>query len=153
MKSITNTFKIVNPDLKIEDKTISEIIKEKTIFFFYPKDNTPGCTNENLDFTVLKSEFEALWYSLIWISKDSPESHIKFIEWKSLKNPLISDPDLLLHNHLWAYGEKNNYGKLVMWVIRSTYLVNENWKVEKEWKNIRAKWHAERILKELKEAK
>lgn len=150
MKNIKNTFKIVDSEWKIFEKNISEIFKGKTILFFYPKDNTPWCTNENLDFTAFKKEFEILWYSLIWVSKDTPEAHIKFIEWKWLKNSLISDPDLILHKKLWAYGEKNNYGKIVMWVIRSTFVINENLEIEKEWRNIRAKWHAERILKELK---
>lgn len=124
---------------------------EKTLLFFYPRDNTPGCTVENKDFSCLKEKFSDLGITLIGVSKDSVESHRKFIEKQGLEVDLISDPDLELHKSLQAYGEKNNYGKIVMGVIRSTFLVNQKWEVLNEWRNIRAKWHAERILKELSE--
>jgi len=124
--------------------------KDKTILYFYPKDNTPGCTVENQDFTSLKREFDKLWIKLVWVSKDSISSHRKFIEKQWLKNDLISDPDLILHKELGVYGEKKNYWKIVMWVIRSTFLLDTDGEVLKEWRNVRAKGHAERILKELK---
>ena len=66
-----------------------------------------------------------------------------------LKNDLISDPELILHKELWAYWEKNNYWKIVRGVIRSSFLVNREWEIIKEWKNIKATGHAERLLKEL----
>lgn len=147
--NLQNTYNFV---IWNEEKNLSlaEILgNKKTILFFYPKDNTPWCTVENKDFTCLQKDFEALWYQLIWVSKDSVESHKKFIEKQELKNGLISDPELILHKELWAYGEKNNYGKIVMGVIRSTFIINKNGKIEKEYRNIRAKGHAERILKEL----
>lgn len=122
---------------------------EKTLLFFYPRDNTPGCTLENKDFSCLKEKFSDLGITLIGVSKDSVESHKKFIEKQGLELDLISDPGLDLHKSLQTYGEKNNYGKIVMWVIRSTFLVNQKWEVLNEWRNIRAKGHAERILKEL----
>jgi len=108
---------------------------EKTLLFFYPKDNTPGCTVENKDFSCLVSQFK--------------DSHQKFIERQELKVDLISDPDLVLHKQLSAYGEKKNYWKVYMGVIRSTFLLDKKWNVLNEWRNIRAKGHAERILKEL----
>ncbi len=122
---------------------------DNTILFFYPKDNTPWCTIENKDFSCLKTDFESKWYKLIWVSKDSIDSHKKFVEKQWLEISLISDPDLILHKELWAYWEKNNYWKIVEGVIRSTFIVSWNWEVEKEYINIRAKWHAERILKEI----
>ena len=122
---------------------------DKTILYFYPKDNTPWCTMENKDFSCLKWEFSKLWINLVWVSKDSIESHKKFVEKQWLKLDLISDPDLALHKELWAYGEKNNYWKIVEWVIRSTFLFDSNWKLLKEWKWVKATWHAERTLKEL----
>lgn len=153
MKILNNSFAVAFAWGEEKELLLKDILTQKTIFFFYPKDNTPWCTNENLDFTSLKSDFESLWFKLVWVSKDKIESHLKFIEGQNLKNPLISDPDLELHNYFGAYGEKNNYWKIVQGVIRSTYLVDEEGNVLKEWKNIRAKGHAERILKELKEAK
>lgn len=120
---------------------------DKTILYFYPKDNTPGCTTENKDFSSLKEEFTKLGVTIIWVSKDSIESHKKFIEKQELTIDLISDPELILHKELGAYGEKNNYGKIVQGVIRSTFLFNKQGEILKEWRNIKAKGHAERILK------
>jgi len=120
---------------------------DKTLLYFYPKDNTPGCTNENKDFSRLKQDFSKLWITLIWVSKDSVKSHENFIEKQELSIDLISDPDLVLHNEFWAYWEKQNYGKTYMWVIRSTFLLNKNWEILQEWRNVRAKWHWDRIYK------
>ncbi len=122
---------------------------DKTLLYFYPKDNTPGCTIENKDFSCLKNEFKKLWVAVIWVSKDSIDSHKKFIEKQNLEIDLISDPDLVLHKELWVYWEKNNYWKKVMWVIRSTFLVDKDWEVLKEWRNVKATGHAERLLKEV----
>ena len=122
---------------------------QKTLLYFYPKDDTPGCTVENKDFSELIDDFAKLWVVVVWVSRDSIDSHQKFIGNHDLRVDLISDPDLTLHKALWAYGEKNNYWKIVEWVIRSTYLLNRDWEIEKEWKWIRAKGHAERVLKEL----
>ena len=131
--------------------TLSDLLSfsEKTLLFFYPKDNTPGCTIENKDFSCLVGEFKKLWITLIWVSKDSIESHKKFIEKQDLKIDLISDPDLTLHKELMAYGEKKNYWKTYMGVIRSTFLLDAEGNILNEWRNIRAKGHAARILKEL----
>ena len=122
---------------------------ENTLLYFYTKDNTPGCTVENKDFSSLKDQFKEKWITLIWVSKDTIESHKKFIEKHDLQIDLISDPDVSLHKELQAYWEKNNYGKIVLWVIRSTFLVNKKGEVLKEWRGIRAKGHAERVLKEI----
>jgi peroxiredoxin Q/BCP len=62
---------------------------------------------------------------------------------------LISDPDLILHKELWAYGEKNNYGKIVTWVIRSTFLFDREGRTLQEWRNVKAKWHAAKVLREI----
>jgi len=133
--------------------TLKELLSfwDKTILYFYPKDDTPGCTIENKDFSCLKDKFKELWIIIIWVSKDSIDSHKKFIKNHDLEIDLISDPDLILHKELWAYGEKNNYWKIVQWVIRSTFLFDKSWNLLKEWKNVRAKWHAEKILRELSE--
>ncbi|QFR39524.1 peroxiredoxin [Candidatus Gracilibacteria bacterium 28_42_T64] len=122
---------------------------DKTLLYFYPKDNTPGCTLENKDFSCLKDQFAEKGITVIGVSKDSIESHKKFIESQDLKVDLISDPNLALHKELSAYGEKNNYGKIVMGVIRSTFLLNKQGEILGEWRNIRATGHAERILKKI----
>ena len=149
--NINQKYKILLSNWEEKEMPLSEILGEnKTILYFYPRDNTPGCTTENKDFTSLKKDFEELGYKLVWVSKDSIESHKKFVEKQGLKNDLISDPELILHKELWAYWEKNNYWKIVMWVIRSTFIVDKNGEVLKEYRNIRAKGHAERVLKEIK---
>lgn len=148
--NLENTYNIFRVSGKEESLILKEILNwKKTILFFYPKDNTPGCSIENKDFTELKKDFLEKWYQIIWVSKDSLASHWKFVEKYDLQNDLISDWDLILHKELWAFWEKNNYGKIVEGVIRSTFLIDENWEVIKDYRNIRAKWHAERILKEV----
>ena len=148
--NLENKYDILLFSWEVKNLALKDILwVDKTILYFYPRDNTPGCTVENKDFTSLKSEFEQLGYKLVWVSKDSIESHNKFMEKQELKNDLISDPDLVLHKELWVWWEKKNYWKITMWVIRSTFIVDSSWEVLKEYRNIRAKWHAERILKEL----
>ena len=122
---------------------------EKTLLYFYPKDDTPGCTLENKWFSDLKADFSNLWITLIWVSKDTIESHWEFIKKYDLQLDLISDPDLILHKALWAYWEKNNYWKIVTWVIRSTFLLNQDWEILESWKGVKATGHPERILKKV----
>lgn len=149
--NIENKYNVLAYTWEYWEFTLKTLLSfgEKTILYFYPKDNTPWCTIENKDFSCLKEEYKKLWIVLIWVSKDSIDSHKKFIDKNELKIDLISDPDLILHKELWAFWEKNNYWKIVEWVIRSTFLINTDWEVLKEWKNVKATWHAERILKEL----
>nr|MDD3719915.1 peroxiredoxin [Candidatus Gracilibacteria bacterium] len=131
--------------------SLADLLKksEKTILYFYPKDNTPGCSIEAKDFTCLKGEFQKLGIQIIGISKDNIESHKKFKNDLSLGLDLISDPNLILHKELGVYGEKNNYGKIVMGVIRSTFLFDNKGNLIKEWRNVKATGHAQKILAEL----
>ncbi len=123
---------------------------KQTIVYFYPKDNTPGCTIEAHDFTKYKELFNKSWIWIVWVSKDSEKSHQKFIEKQCLNIDLISDEDLSLHKQFGARWEKNMYGKIVQWVIRSTFLLDGNWKILKEWRNVKAAGHVEKIINELK---
>lgn len=149
--NLKNKYKALSSNLEEAELSLEQIFSFswKTILYFYPKDNTPGCTTQAKDFTLLSEEFWKKGITIVWVSKDSIESHKSFIEKQELKIDLISDPELVLHKELWAYWEKMNYGKKVEWVIRSTFLFNHSWKLLKEWRNIRAKWHATRVLKEL----
>ena len=122
-----------------------------TLLYFYPKDDTPGCTLEASDFTRLKSEFEALGIQIIWVSKDSETSHAKFCNKYNLGIQLVSDEDESLHNQFGVIGEKKNYGKVYIGVIRSTFLLDSQWKIIKEWRNVKATGHAEKVLREIKE--
>ncbi len=149
--NLENKYDAITANLEVWNFDLKTLLSfnEKTILYFYPKDNTPGCTIENKDFSCLKEQFEEKGYTVIWVSKDNIDSHKKFIEKQELKIDLISDPELILHKELWAFWEKNNYWKIVQWVIRSTFIFNNKWEILSEYRNIRAKWHAERILKEL----
>lgn len=117
-----------------------------TILYFYPKDNTPWCTKVAKDFTCLLHEFKNLNCQIIWVSKDSKDSHYNFVEKQNLNIILISDVDLKLHNEYQVIWEKNMYGKITTGVIRSTFLIDKNWKIIKERRNIKATWHAQRVL-------
>lgn len=122
---------------------------EKTLLYFYPKDNTLGCTLEAQDFTRLKSEFTKLGIHIVGVSKDSEASHEKFTTSCGLGIDLISDTDGSLHEKFAVIGEKKNYGKVYIGVIRSTFLLDSRWNILKEWRNVKATGHAEKILKEL----
>jgi peroxiredoxin Q/BCP len=141
-------FKLL--DMRNKEYSLNDFKTKKVIFFIYPKDDTPGCTTENQDFTSLKKEFDKLNITCIGISPDSVDKHKKFIEKYKLENILLSDPKKELIEKVGAWGEKTNYGKTYIGLIRSTFLVDkESGEIEKEWKNVRAKGHAERILKVL----
>lgn len=125
--------------------------KKYTILYFYPKDNTPGCTLEANDFNRLKNDFENLDIEIIGISRDNEKSHKNFCLKNNLTISLISDENEEIHNFFGVIGEKNNYWKIVIWVIRSTFLLeSETGKILKEWRNVKSKWHAEKILEEIK---
>jgi len=128
-----------------------ELLKthKKTILYFYPRDNTPGCTIEAKDFSTHLKTFLNNDIQVIGVSKDSEESHCGFIEKQELTIPLISDPDLILHKQFWARGEKNMYGKISQWTIRSTFLLDQSGKILKERRKVKAAWHIEKIIKEI----
>lgn len=128
----------------------TDLIPSKVLLFVYPKDNTPGCTTEAKDFSALESEFLNLGIRVVGVSPDSVESHQRFVQSQELSVLLLSDPEKVLIEPLGAWGEKKNYGKTYIGIIRSTFLIDiKTNTIEKEWKNVRAKGHADRILKEL----
>ncbi len=152
--NLKNTYQAVTSTWESAELSLGDILSfsPQTLLYVYPQDNTPWCTLENTDFSQMLSHYKELSILPIGVSKNSVESHKKFIEQHNLKIDLISDPELELHKELWAYGEKNNYGKVVTGVIRSTFLVDSNGKILKEWKNVKATGHADRIYKELQES-
>lgn len=122
-----------------------------TLLYFYPKDDTPGCTLEASDFTRLKWEYEAIGIQIIGVSKDSEDSHAKFCDKYHLGIKLISDEDESLHNQYAVIGEKKNYGKVYIGVIRSTFLLDQAGNIIREWRNVKATGHAEKVLREIRE--
>lgn len=124
--------------------------KSKIILYFYPKDSTPGCTNQAVDFNQHLDEFSKMDIGIIGCSADSIDSHKKFQEKHDLNFILLSDPKMNLINDFKVFGEKKNYGKVFMGLIRSSFLIDVNsGQVLREWRNVRAKNHAQKLLKDL----
>lgn len=123
------------------------------LLYFYPKDNTPWCSLEARDFSFFQKEFLSMGIAILGVSKDSKESHEKFIQKQNLTIPLLSDESLAIHNEFAIIGEKKNYWKVYQGVIRSTFLLNKKWEIVKERRNVRAKGHVERVLRCIKEEK
>jgi len=121
----------------------------QTLLYFYPKDDTPGCTLEAQDFTRLVPDFAKLGIQIIGVSKDSESSHENFCNKYSLGITLISDESGELHEQFGVIGEKKNYGKVYIGVIRSTFLLDSTGNIVKEWRNVKATGHAEKVLREL----
>ena len=120
------------------------------ILYFYPKDNTPGCTTEAKDFTEYQTQFQELGADIIGVSPDSAKSHCKFIDKHNLSLQLLSDPE---HNIIEAYGAwrlKKFMGKEHMGVVRSTFLIAPDGKIAQVWDKVRVKAHVEKVLQELK---
>ena len=125
----------------------SDFAGKKLVLFFYPKDDTPGCTTENLDFSALSSEFEKAGTALLGISKDPPKKHLKFIEKHGLTAPLASDPEAAgLSDALGFWTEKSMYGRSYMGMVRSTVLVGVDGKVARVWSPVKVKGHAAEVL-------
>ena len=143
------------PSFEVEDNDgqkieLSDLTGTGTVFYFYPKDDTPGCTVEAQDFTRLQNEFENLGFKIYGVSKDSVTSHQKFITKCDLRIPLLSDTEGKMVEDFSAWGEKKNYGKTYLGIIRSTVVTDAEGKVIKHYPNVRAKGHAERVLDDLK---
>tara|TARA_Y100001947_G_C10268133_1_gene273036 strand:- start:227 stop:685 length:459 start_codon:yes stop_codon:yes gene_type:complete len=116
------------------------------ILFFYPKDNTPGCTNEAKDFTALKDEFDKKGFDIIGISRDSLASHEKFIAKQELGFPLATDEDGSVCEAFGVWKEKNMYGRKFMGIERSTFAIGADGMIIESWRKVRVKGHAEQVL-------
>lgn len=130
--------------------SLSEFKDSWVVLYFYPKNNTPGCTVEALDFTALMPEFAALKATIIGISKDSCASHKKFIENKNLTINLLSDPEAVVQKLYSVWRLKKFMGKEFLGTIRSTFLISPDQKITHIWDNISAKDHAKNVLETLK---
>lgn len=144
------------PDIAMETPDggsvkISDFKGRKLVVFFYPKDNTPGCTMEAKDFTALKPQFEKAGVALLGVSKDSPKKHLNFIAKHDLTTPLASDPETGgLSDALGIWTEKQNYGRTYLGMVRTTYLVGTDGKIARVWNKVRVKGHAEEVLEAAK---
>ena len=131
---------------------INKSLDQYLVIYFYPRDNTPGCTNEAKDFSKLYKEFKKLNCEIFGISKDSVESHKKFISKFKIPFQLLSDEKITALKKYGAWGEKSMYGKKFMGIKRTTVLINPKGKIIKIWNNVKVKDHAKEVLSCLKEA-
>jgi len=146
----------IAPDFCLPDKDSKEVclkdFKGKyTIVYFYPKDNSPGCTTEAIGFTGILPALQKLNAEVIGISPDSPESHAKFIDKKSLKVTLLSDLDKDVLKSYGKWAKKKFRGKEYIGVIRSTFLINPEGKIAHIWPKVSVKGHSEEVQKILGE--
>ena len=139
------------PDFTLQDKhgslvSLSDFQGRKVVLYFYPKDNTPGCTREAAAFARAYEGFKSRDVVVIGISKDSVASHLKFAQKYDLPFVLLSDPDHAVIEQYGVWQEKKLYGKVSMGVVRSTYLINEECIIEKVMPKVKPDTNADEIL-------
>ncbi len=132
------------PDFSLKNQDDKEVsLKENKgkwiVLYFYPKDNTSGCTKEACDFTESLKDYEKLNATVLGVSPDSTESHRNFIEKQSLDITLLSDPDKKAHKAYGAWGMKKNYGKEYEGVIRSTFIISPEGKIAEAWSKVKVR--------------
>lgn len=134
------------------DKTIrlKDLRGQNVVIYFYPKDSTPGCTTEGRDFSALQARFKRANTVILGVSRDSMASHEKFKAKQGFKFDLLSDPDEALCRKFDVIHEKTLYGRKFMGVVRSTFLLDADGKLRREWRNVKVKGHAEEVLEAAK---
>lgn len=138
------------PEDGTPELTLSALRPRPVVLYFYPKDDTPGCTTEALDFTRLAPEFAAAGAEVLGISKDSVASHEKFCRKHGLGITLLSDAEGETCESYGVWGEKSMYGKTFMGVTRATFLVDGEGKVARIWPKVKVTGHAEEVLAAVK---
>ena len=128
-------------------------IKTGVVLYFYPKDNTPGCTLETIDFSKLYKKFKSLKYEVVGVSKDSIESHLNFKKRFKVPFHLLSDEKVQVQKKYGVWGMKSFLGKKYMGTIRSTIVIDDKGKILKIWPNVRVKGHAQEVLDFIKSQK
>ena len=132
--------------------TLSDYAGQWLVLYFYPKDSTPGCTTEGLDFNALLPEFRKLNASVLGVSRDSVKSHDNFCAKQGFSFALVSDADEALCRAFDVIHEKNMYGRKVLGVVRSTFLIGPDGRVAQEWRGVKVTGHAEAVLHALQVA-
>jgi len=121
------------------------------VLYFYPKDNTPGCTTEALDFSANLKEFQDLGATVLGVSPDSPKKHQNFIAKKGLSVTLLADEDKEVAKAYGVWQLKKSYGREYMGIVRSTFLIDPDGKIAYKWEKVRVKGHIEAVLAKLRE--
>ena len=129
--------------------SLSDLRGKKVILYFYPKDDTPGCTQESCDFRDSFTRLKGLNAVVLGVSKDSVESHVKFKKKYGFPFPLLSDDEGVVCEAYGVWKEKNNYGKKYMGIERSTFLIDENGKIAKAYPKVRVEGHVDEIIRDI----
>jgi peroxiredoxin Q/BCP len=132
-----------------ETLSLADLRGRKVVLYAYPAAMTPGCTKQACDFRDNLASLKAAGYEVIGISPDSPEKLAKFREHDAITFPLVSDPDRSVLRAYGAYGEKQNYGRTVLGVIRSTFVIDEKGQIERALYNVKATGHVAKLRKDL----
>lgn len=145
----------IAPNFTLKDKdeklvSLSDFIGKKVVLYFYPKDNTPGCTRQACAFASLYDEFKNKNIVVIGISRDSIASHVRFAEKYDLPFMLLSDPELEAIRAYGVWQEKKNYGKISMGVVRSKFVIDESGHIEHVMPKVKPDTNASEILAILK---
>ncbi|GAB2619069.1 peroxiredoxin [Novilysobacter erysipheiresistens] len=135
-----------------ETTTLGDFSGQWLVLYFYPKDSTPGCTTEGNDFNALLPKFRKLGATVLGVSRDSVKSHRNFCAKQGFKFELVSDQDEALCNAFGVIREKNMYGRKVMGIVRSTYLIDPEGVIARSWQPVKVPGHAQAVLDELKAA-
>ncbi len=141
------------PNQDNEEICLRDFAGSWVVLYFYPKDNTPGCTTEALDFTALKVEFEKEGATIFGVSPDSIKRHQNFIQKKDLQITLLSDEEKEVAKKYGVWQLKKLYGKEYMGIVRSTFLIDPDGKIAYIWSKVKVKNHAQEVLEKLKELK
>lgn len=145
--NVAPSFALANQDGK--KVTARDLKGQWVVLYFYPKDDTPGCTTEACEFTSILSQFDKLGATVLGVSPDPPERHQKFIAKHRLKLGLLSDPDHKTLARYGAWGEKKRYGRTYEGVLRSTVLIDPDGRIAHHWQNVKAAGHAEAVRQKL----
>ena len=124
--------------------------KSVVVLYFYPRDNTPGCTKEACSFRDLQAEFEEAGAVILGVSTDSLESHDKFAAKYELRFPLLADKDAEVATKYGVWQEKNMYGKKSMGIVRTTFVIDKDGKIAKIWPKVKVEEHADEVLEFVK---
>ncbi len=119
------------------------------VLYFYPKDSTPGCTTEGLEFSALQPKFKAAGADILGVSRDSVKSHANFCTKQGFRFDLVSDGDEALCRAFDVIHEKNMYGKKVLGIVRSTFLIDPEGRLARSWRGVKVAGHADAVLSEL----
>ena len=147
-KHITDFKAIATSDLQV---SLSDLKGRNVVVYFYPKDSTPGCTTEGQDFRDLYAEFQALDTEIFGVSRDSLRSHENFRAKQSFPFQLISDPDEELCKSFDVIKLKKLYGKEYLGIDRSTFLIDKEGVLRKEWRKVKVKGHAAEVLESVRQ--